>query len=179
MEAFPIAPLPIWTSTNGRRTQRITQEPSSGSRDVHASVAATSQDGRDGRTQGNAFSDPDSKQVPHPVGDPDGLIPVTQRYFRNLVTEIKSLLAADMAVIKADIQSVRDRVKASEEDIAELKKGLSSLMDSVLTLQTNQQALSLHYTTFDDNHLKIRGIPDLIKPGWLQWLQTCGFSTTN
>ncbi|CAH2282504.1 Hypothetical predicted protein [Pelobates cultripes] len=83
---------------------------------LHASAAATNQNGGGGGTQDCAdwYRSDTSEQVPHPTGDMKGSAPVTQRDFRNLITEIKGLLAADVAVIKVDLQAVTDRVTTSE-----------------------------------------------------------------
>ncbi|CAH2252124.1 Hypothetical predicted protein, partial [Pelobates cultripes] len=97
-----------------------------------------------------------------------GSAPVTKQDFHNLVVEIKNLLVPDVVIIKADLQAPIDRVKASEEDISNLKHGLFSLTISVQHLQVSYFALSLHYTALDKrsrrNHLKMRGIPDAVKP---------------
>ncbi|CAH2325692.1 Hypothetical predicted protein [Pelobates cultripes] len=136
--AFLFDPLPDRTPSMERRTQRLNQELLSGTRNIGSmlqwqpqiKMAVTVE--LETMPTGAGVTQPDqaSEQVPHPAGDTEGSAPVIQRDFRNLVTEIKGLLAADVVVIKADLQSVMDRETESEGDITDLKMGLSSLIDT-------------------------------------------------
>ncbi|CAH2297167.1 Hypothetical predicted protein [Pelobates cultripes] len=174
VEDLPTA-LPTTQVAMDRRSQTPSLETPSGSRDIGtmlqqqrppAKMAGTAEHDTIQVPKDPILPDLSPERPQTPMGIPDGSAPVTQRDFQHLIGEIKNLLATSIAAIKTDVKAIADRVQSTEQDVSGIKLGLATLQDSVLALQAQQQALSLHYIALNDrtrrNHIKIRGVPDAI-----------------
>ncbi|CAH2225223.1 Hypothetical predicted protein [Pelobates cultripes] len=110
----------------GQKNQRLQPEMPSGSRNIGDMLQrqtqpklATPEDHVTSKARLDRSSTGPPQQIPReePM-TPDThrrSEPVTKQDFDNLVAEIKYLLAADVAIIKADMKAIADRIKTSEE----------------------------------------------------------------
>ncbi|CAH2285971.1 Hypothetical predicted protein [Pelobates cultripes] len=92
--------------------------------------------------------------------------PKTQTDILDLYDCIRKLLDADIALLKEEVWAISEWVRVAEEDVSDLKRGLSSLEETVHNLQSSNTNTNLRVDSCEDRdrrkNLKIRGVSDTV-----------------
>ncbi|CAH2293657.1 Hypothetical predicted protein [Pelobates cultripes] len=118
----------------GRHSQKPTTGMQTKSQDIGALLQRQAQPKMAAPENQELLADPQAQALNNPpahtppqaarapiTGLPDLSALASKQDIKNYLTEFRQMLATDIAVIQADLQMVTDRVRASEEDIIEIR----------------------------------------------------------
>ncbi|CAH2274506.1 Hypothetical predicted protein [Pelobates cultripes] len=158
---------PVPPAEMGLKSQRVLAGACTDTRDIGAMLQ------RQSSHKMAAVPDQDtnstcSEKVPEESTDPDALTPATKLDRSKLLLELKQMLAADMDLVRTELQAV---VQASEEEILDVRQEVKGLKEMVLQLQSSHAILLTKLDIAKDRscraNIKIRGVPDTISPAEL------------
>ncbi|CAH2292822.1 Hypothetical predicted protein [Pelobates cultripes] len=102
--------------------------------------------------------------------------PATKQDITDLLQEMRQMHAADLDLLKTEIQAVTARTQASEKDILDLQQKVQGLQEHVHKLQASQSTLTTRVDVAEDRNrwtnITITGIPDNIDSTELPLSQT-------
>ncbi|CAH2322158.1 Hypothetical predicted protein [Pelobates cultripes] len=154
-------------STAGRGTQDIgdmLQRPMAPKMATPAERTPASPD--EGEQHGAGLEISTAPQATESLAGQDTQTLATKQDIADLLMEMRRMHAADINLIKTEMQAMTARTRATEEDILDLQREVREIKDTCYHMQAAQSTLITRLDQTEDRNrranLKLRGIPDTI-----------------
>ncbi|CAH2283077.1 Hypothetical predicted protein [Pelobates cultripes] len=98
------------------------------------------------------------------MAERDPLAPATRQDIPNLLRELRQMSAADVDIVRTEVQIVTVCTQATEVEVTDIKQEVQVLKEQMLNMQHSHATLTQQVDISKDRkrrtNIKIRGIPD-------------------
>ncbi|CAH2313254.1 Hypothetical predicted protein [Pelobates cultripes] len=120
----------------------------------------------EGEQHGAGLEISTAPQATESLAGQDTQTPATKQDIAILLMEMRRMHAADINLIKTEMQAMTARTRATEKDILDLQREVREIKDTCYHMQAAQSTLITRLDQTKDRNrranLKLRGIPDTI-----------------